>query len=124
MDETKGSAARAAPLDAGVEDRPAPRERPSPTLTERLRAAQAALAGRLRLSIRVRLVASLALCCLLCAAFALGSFEIMRGLRLKLHLAQTLERLDDRILRVRALADEGLLSREDLEGVLARAKEA
>jgi two-component system NtrC family sensor kinase len=124
MDDTKGSAAGALPLDGEEADRPTTRERPSPTLTERLRAAQAALAARLRISIRVRLVASLALCFLLCAAFALGSFQIMRGLRLKLHLAQTLERLDDRILRVRALADEGILSREDLEGVLARAKEA
>ena len=123
MDHTKEAASGAISFDVGATDSPAPRERPSPSLTERLRGAQAELARRPRISIRVRLVASLALCCLLCAAFALGSFQILRGLRLKLHLVQTVERLDDRILRVHTLADEGLLSRDDLEDVLARAKE-
>jgi signal transduction histidine kinase len=89
-----------------------------------MRGAQIALLGRPRLSIRARLLISLALCFLLCAAFALGSFEVLRKLRTTLHLVQTLERLDDLVLRVRTLADERLLSAGDLKLVLERMDEA
>jgi two-component system NtrC family sensor kinase len=123
MEHTKRSAS-ARPPDAETASREAPREPPNLNAAERLRAAQEALLGRPRLSIRTRLVASLALCFLLCAAFALGSFDVLRKLRGKLHLVQTIERLDDRILRVRALADEGLLSSDDLERVLERTNES
>jgi two-component system NtrC family sensor kinase len=93
-------------------------------LADRLRQAQETLKGRPRLSIRQRLFASLALCFLLCTAFSLGSFEILRELTHKLRLVQMLERLDDRVLRVRALADEGRLSAPELELVLQRADQA
>ncbi len=99
-------------------------ERRDPGLLERLRGAEAALTGRPRVSIRLRMVASLALCFLLCCAFSLGSFLLLRRAKVKLHLLQTLERLDDRILRIRALGDEGILSAADLDRVLDGAGQA
>ncbi len=124
MDDTKSSAAAVPPTTAGTASPDAQRGRTDLNLAERLRGAQESLLGRPRLSIRLRLVASLSLCFFLCAAFSLGSLTILRKLRAKLHLLQTIERLDDRILRVRAMADEGILSSDDVEGVLERAKEA
>jgi signal transduction histidine kinase len=112
--------ARASAVDASGRN---PRDPPSAAMEEGLRAAQQALLGRPRLSIRTRLVASLALCFLFCIAFALGSFDVLSNVGVRVHLLQTVERLDDRILRVRALADEGLLSTDDLERVLERTKE-
>ena len=99
-------------------------EPPDLNLEERLRKAQETLLSRPRLSIRTRLIASLTLCFLLCGAFALASFDVLNRLKGRLHLLQTIERLDDRILRVRALADEGLLAEDDLQRVLERTSES
>jgi signal transduction histidine kinase len=93
-------------------------------LAGRLQAAQQALLARPRLSMQVRLVASLLLCFLLCCAFALVSLDLLHRTRARIHLLQTAERLDDRIRRVRALADEGIVSGRDLETMLESAKEA
>jgi two-component system NtrC family sensor kinase len=101
-----------------------PSDPATPAVEEGLLAAQEALLGRPRLSIRTRLIASLALCFLCCVAFALGSFDVMNKVNIRLHVLQTVERLDDRILRVRALADEGLLSKTDLERVVERTDES
>ncbi len=89
-----------------------------PNLAERLRKAEAALVGRPRLSMRLRLVVSLALCFILSCAFSLGAFSLLRTAKAKLLLLQTLERLDDRMLRVRALADEGTLAAADVDKVV------
>ncbi len=117
-----GAPAGAAPADATAAG--TARDPPSPEMEQGLRTAQEALLGRPRLSIRTRLIASLSLCFLLCVAFGLGSFDVLRGVDVEVHLLQTVERLDDRILRVRALADEGLLSTDDLERVLERTRES
>jgi two-component system NtrC family sensor kinase len=124
MNDTKESAAGGRLPDGGDTKRDAQHGRTDLNLAERLRGAQQSLLRRPRLSIRLRLVASLALCFLLCCAFSLGSFNILRNLRVKSHLLQTIERLDDHVLRVRARADEGILSSDDLEGLLEREKEA
>jgi two-component system, NtrC family, sensor kinase len=94
------------------------RERGAPNLAEQLREAEAALLSRPRVSMRLRLVVSLALCFLLSCAFSLGAFSLLRTAKAKLLLLQTLERLDDRMLRVRALADEGTLAAADIDKVV------
>lgn len=106
---------------AGPEGR---RDRKDPNLAERLREAEAALVRRPRLSIRLRMVASLVLCFLASGAFSLGAFILLRKAEVKLHLLQTLERLDDRLLRVRALEDEKILSRADVDRALDGVRQA
>jgi signal transduction histidine kinase len=91
---------------------------------ERLRRAQQALLARRRVSIRLRLVASLLLCFCLCCAFAVAAKGLLLRARGKLNLLQTIERLDDRLLRVRAFEDEGILSAADIGKVLEGTRDA
>jgi signal transduction histidine kinase len=123
MDEKDLAAGFRAP-GAETTTRDTPHDRPDLDIGGRLRSAQAELLARPRLSIQLRLVASLLLCFFLCCAFTLVSLDVLRKTRAKLHLIQAIERLDDRILRVRALGDEGILSSGDLEMVLDGAKDA
>ena len=122
MSDSNPSGASLRAPEAG--DRAAQPGRSDVDLAGRLRAAQHALLSRPRLSMQVRLVASLLLCFLLCCAFALVSLDLLHRTRSRIHLLQTVERLDDRIHRVRALANEGILSSGDLERMLEGAKEA
>ncbi|MGE5235577.1 MAG: sensor histidine kinase [Acidobacteriota bacterium] len=62
-------------------------------LADRLRTAQAAILARPRLSIRLRLVGSLALCFLLCCAFALATLAISSRVRDDQQLLESLERV-------------------------------
>jgi signal transduction histidine kinase len=96
-----------------------PHAGPEVDIAARLRTAQEALLGRPRLSIRVRLVASLSLCFLLCCAFTLVSLDVLHRTRAKLHLLQTLERLSDRMV-----ADQGLITAGHVDRVLEGAREA
>ena len=102
----------------------AAREREAANPAERLRRAQDALLSRRRLSIRLRLVASLLLCFCLCGVFAVAAKDLLGRARGKLNLLQTVERLDDRILRVRAFEDEGVLSAGDIDKVLEGTRDA
>jgi two-component system NtrC family sensor kinase len=122
MTDTNPSGAGVRAPEAGA--RGAQHGRADVDLAGRLQAAQQALLARPRLSMQVRLVASLLICFLLCCAFALVSLDLLHRTRSRIHLLQTVERLDDRILRVRALANEGILSSGDLERMLEGAKEA
>jgi two-component system NtrC family sensor kinase len=92
---------------------------PEVDIGSRLRTAQEALLGRPRVSIRVRLVASLSLCFLMCCAFTLVALDVMHRTRAKLHLVQTIERLDDRIV-----LDQGMITSGHVDRVLEAAKEA
>ena len=123
MDEKHSMASVGAP-DAEAGKRGAQHGRPDLDVADRLRSAQEALLARPRRSIRLKLVASLLLCFFLCCAFTLLSLDLLHQTRARLRLLQTIERLDDRILRVRTLADEDILSSGDLERVLAGAKDA
>ncbi len=84
----------------------------------RLRSAQDNLLGRPRLSIRLRLVASLLLCFALCCAFTLVSLDLLHETREKLHLLHTIERLDDRLT-----LDQGVLSPGHVQRVIEGVKE-
>jgi len=123
MDEKHSMASVGAP-DAEAGKRGAQHGRPDLDVADRLRSAQEALLARPRRSIRLKLVASLLLCFFLCCAFTLLSLDLLHQTRARLRLLQTIERLDDRILRVRTLADEDIFSSGDLERVLAGAKDA
>ncbi len=119
MNDTKEPAAGARPPDGGDTRRDAQHGRTDLSLAERLRSAQQALLRRRRLSIRMRLVASLSLCFFLCLAFTLVSLDLLQKTRARLHLLQTIERLDDRIL-----LDQGIITSGHLERVLEGAREA
>ncbi len=123
MDATNQPAAARSP-DAPGASSGALHDHDASNPAERLRRAQHALLARRRLSIRLRLVASLLLCFSLCCAFAIAAKDLLGRARGKLNLLQTIERLDDRILRVRAFEDEGILSRTDIEKVLEGARDA
>ncbi|HQT93410.1 MAG: hypothetical protein B7Z61_01345 [Acidobacteria bacterium 37-71-11] len=123
MDATTQPAA-GRPPDAPGAGTAAPHEHDVSNPAERLRRAQHALLSRRRLSIRLRLVASLLLCFGLCCAFAVAAKNLLGRARGKLNLLQTIERLDDRILRVRAFEDEGILSGSDIEKVLEGSRDA
>jgi two-component system NtrC family sensor kinase len=77
-------------------------------LTERLREANRNLLARPRISIRWRLVASLALCLCLCGAFAFTALSMLGKVRAKLALLDATERLSEDILRARAQGGDGL----------------
>jgi two-component system NtrC family sensor kinase len=123
MDATMQPAAGRSP-DAPVASPGAPHDRETSNPAERLQRAQHALLSRRRLSIRLRLVASLLLCFCLCCAFAVAAKDILSRARGKFNLLQTIERLDDRILRVRAFEDEGILSGGDIDKVLEGTRDA
>ncbi len=95
------------------------RSGPEVDIAARLRRAQEALLGRPRISIRVRLVASLSICFVLCCAFTLVSLDVLHRTRAKLSVVQAIERLDDRIV-----LDQGLITAGHVERVLEGATEA
>jgi signal transduction histidine kinase len=97
-------------------------ERPGVDNLEQLREAQRALLGRPRMSIRLRLVASLALCFLLCCAFSFGSHDLLASLRTKLLVLQAVERLEGHVARARAQGVE-VVPADDLQELGAGAGE-
>jgi two-component system, NtrC family, sensor kinase len=118
MENTKRTArAERAPEEAPP--RRAQRLGPEVDIAARLRTAQEALLSRPRISIRVRLVASLCLCFVIFCAFTLASLDVLHRTRAKLQLAQTIERLDDRIV-----LDQGVITAGHVDRVLDAAREA
>ena len=89
-------------------------------LAERLREAQRTITDRPRISIRLRLVVSLALCFLLCVSFALSTLWLLGSVRQKLRILQAVESLDYKALRAQALSKDDILAGRDLGDALER----
>jgi two-component system NtrC family sensor kinase len=93
-------------------------------LAERLREAQRTITDRPRISIRLRLVVSLALCFLLCVSFALSTLWLLGSVRQKLRILQAVESLDYKALRAQALSKDDILAGRDLGDALERVEAA
>ena len=86
----------------------------------RLLTRQRALRDRPRVSIRLRLLASLGLCGLVTALFAVEGLSVLRRVRVSQATLETCRGLREEALHVRARADSGSLVREDVAATLAR----
>ena len=95
------------PASLGTGSRP---DHLGPHLADQLRQARQALISRPRISIRLRLVRSLALCLGLCIAFSIAGLNMLGKVRAKLALLETTEELTASILWTRALETEGRLT--------------